>query len=44
VAIYDSNQAFDTAGAGMMSAVLLVFSIVAIAVVSALSRRVGSRQ
>ena len=44
LAIYDRNQAFDAAGAGIMSAVLLVFSIVAISIVVGLTRRVGVRQ
>lgn len=42
--IYDRVQAFDTAGAGVMSAVLLAFSIAAISVVVAMTRRIGSRQ
>jgi molybdate transport system permease protein len=44
LAIYDRNQAFDSAGAGAMSAVLLLFSVIAIAVVIRLSRPVGARR
>ena len=43
IAIYDEVQAFDTAAAGRMSAVLLVFSLVTIAITLALSRRIGGR-
>lgn len=39
IAIYDRVQAFDDAGAGIMSAVLLLFSLAAIAGSTALSRR-----
>jgi len=43
IVIYDRVQAFDTAGAGAMSALLLVLSIVALGVVQLLSSRVGRR-
>lgn len=43
LAIYDRAQAFDTAGAGAMSALLLAFSVAAIAVVYGLTGRVGRR-
>jgi molybdate transport system permease protein len=43
IAIYDRVQAFDTGGAAVMSLVLLVLSLAAIAVSFALSRRVGRR-
>ena len=42
IAIYDRVQAFDIAGAGVMSAVLLGFSLFAIAVVHTLARRKGA--
>jgi len=41
IAIYDRVQAFDTAGAGVMSAVLLVISLTAIAVAYASTSRFG---
>ncbi len=41
IAIYDRVQAFDTASAGRMSALLLILSIGTIAVTFALSRRIG---
>jgi molybdate transport system permease protein len=43
IAIYDRMQAFDHAAAAAMSATLLAFSLVAIGVAHALSRRVGRR-
>jgi molybdate transport system permease protein len=43
IAIYDRTQAFDQASAGIMSAVLLVFSITTIALVYGLTGRVGRR-
>lgn len=43
VAIYDRAQAFDTAAAGAMSALLLGFSLVAIVVVYSLGARIGRR-
>ncbi|TXK62348.1 molybdate ABC transporter permease subunit [Alkalisalibacterium limincola] len=43
IAIYDRVQAFDTASAGTMSAVLLMISLVAIALTFAMSRRLGRR-
>lgn len=43
LAIYDRAQAFDTAGAGAMSALLLGFSVVAIAIVYGLTGKVGRR-
>ena len=43
IAIYDRVQAFDMAGAGMMSAVLLAISFVTIAATYALSARIGRR-
>ena len=43
IAIYDRVQAFDHAAAAAMSATLLVFSLVAIGIAYALSRRVGRR-
>jgi len=43
LAIYDRAQAFDTAAAGAMSALLLAFSVVAIAIVYGLTGHVGRR-
>jgi molybdate transport system permease protein len=43
LAIYDRAQAFDTAAAGAMSALLLAFSVVAIAIVYSLTGHVGRR-
>ncbi len=43
LAIYDRAQAFDTVGAGTMSALLLALSVVAIAVVYGLTGKVGRR-
>jgi molybdate transport system permease protein len=43
IAIYDRSQAFDQASAGIMSAVLLAFSIVTIGLVYGLAGRVGRR-
>ncbi|THD58174.1 MAG: molybdate ABC transporter permease subunit [Phenylobacterium sp.] len=43
LAIYDRTQAFDTAAAGAMSALLLALSIAAIAVVYGLTGRTGRR-
>lgn len=41
IAIYDRVQAFDEAGAGVMSAVLLGVSVVALGLANTFSRRVG---
>ena len=43
VAIYDRVQAFDTASAGRMSAILLLISAVTITLTFALSRQMGRR-
>jgi molybdate transport system permease protein len=43
IAIYDRVQAFDNQAAGMMSAVLLTLSLVALGLTYVLSRRVGRR-
>jgi molybdate transport system permease protein len=43
ISIYDRVQAFDDAAAGQMSALLLVFSLVVIALTFAASRRIGRR-
>lgn len=43
IAIYDRVQAFDTAGAGLMSLTLLVISLFAIAVSYLMTARVGRR-
>ena len=43
IAIYDRVQAFDHAAAAAMSATLLGFSLIAIGIAYALSRRVGRR-
>ena len=43
IAIYDRVQAFDTHGAGVMSAFLLALSVVALGVTYTLSTRVGRR-
>jgi molybdate transport system permease protein len=43
IAIYDRTQAFDQASAGIMSAVLLAFSIITIGLVYGLAGRVGRR-
>jgi molybdate transport system permease protein len=43
IAIYDRVQAFDTASAGRMSALLLFLSVVTIAITFALSRRVSRK-
>lgn len=43
LAIYDRAQAFDNEAAGAMSALLLIFSVVAIGVVYGLTARVGRR-
>ena len=43
LAIYDRAQAFDTAAAGAMSALLLAFSVIAIAIVYGLTGHVGRR-
>jgi molybdate transport system permease protein len=43
IAIYDRVQAFDDRGAGIMSAVLLGVSVVALGLTNTLSRRVGRR-
>ncbi|KWT70234.1 Molybdenum transport system permease protein ModB [Hyphomicrobium sulfonivorans] len=42
IAIYDRVQAFDIAGAGVMSAALLGFSLLSIAIVHTLARRRGT--
>ncbi len=44
IAIYDRVQAFDERNAGIMSAVLLVFSLVAIATVYVYSARIGRKR
>jgi len=44
IAIYDRVQAFDDAGAGQMSALLLAISLATIALIYAFSRRVGRRR
>jgi molybdate transport system permease protein len=41
LAIYDRAQAFDQSAAGAMSAVLLIFSVIAIGTVYALAPRIG---
>jgi molybdate transport system permease protein len=41
IAIYDRVQAFDTTGAGVMSAVLLLLSLIAIAVAYATTATTG---
>jgi molybdate transport system permease protein len=43
IAIYDRVQAFDDAAAGRMSALLLAFSLVTIALTFAFSRKIGRR-
>ena len=43
IAIYDRVQAFDSASAGRMSALLLFLSVVTIALTFILSRRIGRR-
>jgi molybdate transport system permease protein len=43
ISIYDRVQAFDDVAAGQMSALLLVFSLVVIALTFALSRGIGRR-
>jgi molybdate transport system permease protein len=43
IAIYDRVQAFDDVAAAQMSALLLAFSLVAITLTFALSRRIGRR-
>jgi len=43
ISIYDRVQGFDDRGAGIMSAVLVAFSLFAIAVTFALSARIGRR-
>jgi len=43
ISIYDRVQAFDDAAAGQMSALLLGFSLVVIALTFAFSRRIGRR-
>jgi molybdate transport system permease protein len=43
ISIYDRVQAVDGEAAGAMSATLLVFSLIAIGIAYALSRRVGRR-
>ena len=43
VAIYDRVEAFDNSAAGLMSAVLLAISLVALSLTYALSRNVGRR-
>src|SRR5918993_409426 len=44
IAIYDRVQAFDTAAAGIMSALLLAISLAALGITYALSSRVGRRR
>jgi molybdate transport system permease protein len=43
IAIYDRVQAFDNQAAGVMSALLLVLSLLALGVTYILSRRIGRR-
>jgi molybdate transport system permease protein len=43
IAIYDRVQAFDNAGAGAMSLLLLVLSLLALSITYGLSARVGKR-
>ena len=43
IAIYDRAQAFDTAAAGLMAAVLLAFSIVTVGLVYGFAGRIGRR-
>ena len=43
VAIYDRVEAFDNGVAGLMSAVLLAISLVALSITYALSRKIGGR-
>jgi molybdate transport system permease protein len=43
IAIYDRVQAFDTASAGLMSAVLLAISLIAISSIYLLTARIGKR-
>ncbi len=43
IAIYDRVQAFDTASAGIMSALLLALSVTTLGVIYALSNQVGRR-
>jgi molybdate transport system permease protein len=43
IAIYDRVQAFDNQAAGVMSALLLTISLIALGVTYILSRRVGRR-
>jgi molybdate transport system permease protein len=44
IAIYDRVQAFDSAGAGAMSAALLVLSLIALGITYRLSSKVGQRR
>ena len=44
IAIYDRVQAFNSAGAGAMSAALLVLSLIALGITYRLSRKVGQRR
>ena len=43
IAIYDRVQAFDTAAAGLMSATLLLVSLVAVGLSYVVTRRMGGR-
>ena len=43
IAIYDRVQAFDNRAAGIMASVLLVISLAALGLTTALSARVGRR-
>ena len=43
IAIYDRVQAFDDYGAGIMSALLLALSLLALGIIYSLSRRIGRR-
>jgi molybdate transport system permease protein len=43
IAIYDRVQAFDYHAAGVMSALLLALSLLALSITYVLSRRVGRR-
>ncbi|MFN3973642.1 MAG: molybdate ABC transporter permease subunit, partial [Gemmobacter sp.] len=43
ISIYDRVQGFDMGGAGIMSATLVIFSLVTIAATYILSARIGRR-
>jgi molybdate transport system permease protein len=44
IAIYDSVQAFDFDSAGMMSLVLLLFAVSALALTTSMSKRLGGHR